>query len=1033
VAGAVGAGFLGVVLYFVVGSAGPKVAQAPDEVPPIVVRPGEGVFGGENIRIDLADKKRPGRKAGLLVMQQLDPDAGHNHNVTRPEAWLFLTTGEHAYIRADRGRLYMPDDRQPESGRLEGNVVIRVYPPRADGRPADPASDTPLKTFRTQRLDFDSSLAEVWTEDPWSFEQPGLSVKSTGLKVFGNQVLERIERLVTGSGGEMRLSSLPERQRPEPAPPRPSPGSRPAAGEANAAAPPAAATTKPPVETLYHMTFAEGVEFESGPRRASGALLEIWARFIDGKLPEGAIATVRAAEPRPEAKDRPAPAPAGAQPPAAGIAQRPPTGAPESAPARPGRTLEHELVMTWKGPCTVIPVERAEELKADHIAVRFSGSGDERVIFSDSERGLGGRAAAIAYGLTTQRLSLTSPREGQVDPDRAAVLESSGAGSIAAWSIATGLGTGISHIAGPGVIFGRDDQRISWLEQADFESRLGPGGELTSALKQATFSGGVRASSPQGSGGAQFVRADFVEMPGAASALSRLIMQGNAFAKSDESGAISGQMIDVAFAPVEAGSPQPSELSARGGVRVAQQDTAFTADEVDARLARGPTGRPDVTTLAARGNVRYENRQDQIVAVADQVRGDLSWDPPAPGATDPTRRQLIDLTAETGREASITQRDGPLTVEIRGAQIRLDGVARRMSTFGAGSFSLTNPQAQEGPLEINARWMRSMAFDDRAGTIECVGDAHAQSTTDAPEGRAIQKAEAERIVLNVTPYGGQGPAAAAPSGLGRSAGKRGLVRAESIGSVLTRDGGVPATVEFRRLGPITGGEGREPPLVELYFLQGPRIIADQVAQTLDVPSAGRMLIVDQRARAEPETRGGGVLQLGASGGSSLFDWTGSMHMDQGAGSVHFRRGVRLTHRDLQRQVTNLVCEMLIAKVRQRSPDSPGNPATADKVELVSATASGAVYLTSGPERTDGQPRPPTREMIADRLEYDAINRTVDALAAEGNTVMVYEPGRPTPASARRILWHLNTDRIEIKEPGAIVTPAPESLQGQPAR
>jgi hypothetical protein len=60
--------------------------------------------------------------------------------------------------------------------------------------------------------------------------------------------------------------------------------------------------------------------------------------------------------------------------------------------------------------------------------------------------------------------------------------------------------------------------------------------------------------------------------------------------------------------------------------------------------------------------------------------------------------------------------------------------------------------------------------------------------------------------------------------------------------------------------------------------------------------------------------------------------------------------------------------------------------------------------------------------VADRVEFDALQRTVTATAAEGNLVMAFDPKQPAPASARRIFWDLRNNRLEIQEPGPIALP-----------
>jgi hypothetical protein len=1030
----VAAVFLALILFYTLGPRPAPPQPAPENPGDIVIRPGDSRPGGDRMRIDLVDKKDPTRKTGLLILD-LDPDPNQNFyfNVTKPEAFLYLADGSTGYIRADRGRFYMPDERNaPESGSLTGHVVAQVFPARPDGKPADPATDTPIRTLITNSLQFDSALVEASTEDPFEYTQPGLRISdAVGFHLYANQVHERIEKFVTEHGGRIHLTQLPEATK-KPGRPGPAHAAAPGAARANTAPAPSPA---PLSETLYHMTFENTVAFRSGDRAGDADRLELWARFINNKLPENAITqikTLRSARPR-EA----------AAPGAATAAPRPQTAAAprargdQPAPASSPAEQPQDMTMTWKGPCTILPLDTVPpELKDDHVAVRLSAAPGRQVVFR--EEGRLARAAAVDYGLTTTRLVLDTPAQPTFDRAAASLLTDQDAQSAAAWHIEHVFKSGLTHISGPGEITGPQGH-IPWTDQADFQFFLGPQGEVTSALKQATFAGNVNAAAKEGHASGSFLRADFVLLPIApgtdpASALTRLQLHDGG-AESEQSGRIAGTLIDVAFKPSGKGSASdPVSLMARGAVHV-EREQALDADELDADLAQNPLGKTDITRIEARGSVRYADPGQAISAAADTLRADLSWDPAlaAPLGSDGAggragfpRKQLVDLISTAG-DSRITKQDGPVTSAILSRQMRLDGVARALNAFGPGSFSRADPASKDGPSDMLATWTQSMSFNDATGRIECTGDATAVFH---PDPMTLQTARGESIYINITPAAAvRDPAvASAPA---RAGAPRELLRAEAVGTILTREGGTPASVEMRRYlaarDPTPQEQDR--PLGELYYLEGARILADNAAQTVDVPGAGKLLLVDQRPEPtrpaeRPEADRANPFAGSSDRGTSLFDWAASMHMDRVSGSIQLRRTVHLTHKNLDTpaQVTNLTCEMLVAKIRELNASG----ATAAKAELVSATATGAVYLTAGPERTAGEPRPPRREMIADTLEYDAIHRTVDARAAEGNSVMVYDPKQPTPASARRILWNLSTDRIEIKQPGAFVAPAPNS-------
>src|SRR5690606_5811716 len=149
---------------------------------------------------------------------------------------------------------------------------------------------------------------------------------------------------------------------------------------------------------------------------------------------------------------------------------------------------------------------------------------------------------------------------------------------------------------------------------------------------------------------------------------------------------------------------------------------------------------------------------------------------------------------------------------------------------------------------------------------------------------------------------------------------------------------------------------------------------------------------------------------GAAHGATLINWLGSMRMERSSGRLDIDRAVKLSHKPSPDEPQmNLDCERLEALVRETEPGS-----TADQFqgELISAEAFGAVWVESG-----------GRELVAERLTYDAITRELEA-TAPGSAVIMHDGGRAATATASRILWNLATERIRIEEPGTVTAPAP---------
>src|SRR5690606_16493176 len=154
-----------------------------------------------------------------------------------------------------------------------------------------------------------------------------------------------------------------------------------------------------------------------------------------------------------------------------------------------------------------------------------------------------------------------------------------------------------------------------------------------------------------------------------------------------------------------------------------------------------------------------------------------------------------------------------------------------------------------------------------------------------------------------------------------------------------------------------------------------------------VPGAGRLLMLDHRQMAsedgggdsgeagDAEATGAGAGSAlpnpldpaGAAHGATLINWLGSMRMERSSGRLDIDRAVKLSHKPSPDEPQmNLDCERLEALVRETGP---GRAADQFQGELISAEAFGAVWVESG-----------GRELVAERLTYDAITRELEATA-----------------------------------------------------
>src|SRR5262249_28806044 len=149
-------------------------------------------------------------------------------------------------------------------------------------------------TFKTESITFDSTLGQLSTPDAFEFTSEQAELYGTGIRALFNEPKKRLEYLKIAKGDRMVLHKAPERKKPE----APAPPPKPATPQTAAAAPPPPAAVPPapvkqPLETLYRMDFAESVRAFQGTRELTADALSVWARMVDGKLPENAVANIR--------------------------------------------------------------------------------------------------------------------------------------------------------------------------------------------------------------------------------------------------------------------------------------------------------------------------------------------------------------------------------------------------------------------------------------------------------------------------------------------------------------------------------------------------------------------------------------------------------------------------------------------------------------------------------------------------------------------------------------------------------------------
>ncbi|MDX2147973.1 MAG: hypothetical protein SFZ23_10665 [Planctomycetota bacterium] len=1039
-------------------------------------------------RVQWADKDDPTRLVGELHYDELEPLEAGRFAVTRPRAWMELRSGAIMTVESERGRFFSPTtgrDRMPESGTLQGNVIVRLYEARPTGALAsEPSPDRDVLTLEalTESLVFDGGLGELSTPDELLVRRPdAFAFEGTGLTLLYNEVAQRVELLHVHQGRSLAI--FPKaKARPEPradAGEVPPTGQGTSAGEGDAArspAPPPTQSSEPADaggaeerETLYAATINDDVVIEMDGRQVRADVAELLARTFDGSLRPDAIKPLSLDQNRAEAPSEdqtPAtPAPEAGEP-SANSASTPAVVAGEAGvrPTHPAGTVH----LTWTGALVVKPLEQSPALlEADDVAVRLTAPKAGAVAIADEAAGIAGRASRVVYGATQRRLELQSDEPGGVE------LRAGTSGKLVARSLRADLGVGVAHVEGAGALISghaldagnvethatgdRESQpaeaiagapeeqprRIAWTEHADFVFATSRQGRMTSDLLEAIFVGEVRANDASGAFEAQSARAQFFEQSPLAGGDSDPVAETG----SRNPGQVASSNLALRV------------LSGSGGVRVRDAENGMLESErMEATFSRNASGRgswPDL--VVARGGVRASQRGTSLRSEYLEVELENRQSPQTQEtelrATRVVAREGVAFESEEGVSATADELDAsPLTqvvhlngpsasvakdtTRITGPRIMLDGVARLISVEGVGTFT----HEGEGG-DARASWTSRMRFDDRAGELLCLGNT---SGVWQPDAATVRHVDAESLSMWLDPYVEERdrdePAGDAAMGQERA---RRVLRVDAEGRPAGEGGPAKdASVEQRTyVAGTPAGEGGARTLSQVVYLSGRRIIADDLEGTLSVPSAGTWLVVERSERAAGASANADPQAGGLGKGDSLFRWSRDMVVRRAEDRAVMRGDVRLTHlRAGDTRPTELECDELIARVDldasgagavQPAP-GPTSPTSGPGAQRPGGSGSASAAPSSAPSvgRLLGATAlgkvwarsAEGKELSGNTLVYDAQLGTIDALADTGNQVTLFDPAAAAPLRAGAIRLNLLKNTFEVRDPSSVTIP-----------
>lgn len=136
---------------------------------------------------------KDGRVAQQYTAQKIDPQPGAFMSMTEPRTVFYMDDGRVATLRANSGRVHVPN-RALESGTFEGDVVIRFYRP-APGAIVNLAKDSPSFILESEQLEFDQVLNQLGCRSAFRLTTDILTFDGEGLDLLLGSDGKSIERL----------------------------------------------------------------------------------------------------------------------------------------------------------------------------------------------------------------------------------------------------------------------------------------------------------------------------------------------------------------------------------------------------------------------------------------------------------------------------------------------------------------------------------------------------------------------------------------------------------------------------------------------------------------------------------------------------------------------------------------------------------------------------------------------------------------------------------------------------------------------
>ncbi len=733
----------------------------------------------------------------------------------------------------------------------------------------------------------------------------------------------------------------------------------------------------------------------------------------------------------------------------------------------PQMPLEHTLappeptdvVITWTGPMIVLPepdppadLVDTNDLMVTLIGrpVRISTAGDERI-----------KAARADYLASSERLRLDG------SADYPLVIDSPQMGMLTAERLVINQRDGTGHILGAGTLHAREQRGlidaledagsaddtstrfvrglfVQWTHRVDLTFFKPDADELrerapnrVGALRTATFRGDVAVKQSLFELYSDALTVNMTDPDRGKQTLSRIDAKGNVRAwgrnrDDDQELNIHGEQLRIELIRHDDGRTEPTRLIAKENVVARQPQWTLHAGLLDVAIGPGtPSPQAPRTTktddddsadntsltvrnLIAEQNVRIDLKDDGVVLVADRLTADVNDD-------------RLELFALPGKQAHVVRDDGMLsgehiimgraneTVEVAGPGT-LKFVVESADQAGEADAAVAPTTQPADPAALftadpsnlaTVTWSNAMTFSNSSGNARFDGTV----TCDVRSGSDTSKLTSETLELHFTeappartqPRKGTAVTPAAKGG-GNLVGR--LTGGDNALTLLVARGDTVFLTE--NWADHAGGK-----LNTRLRLTGDQLVFNNVAERVQIPGPGSMLVQDERPKPRKVKKHGDPTDHAAAftgKGATAFTWQGSLLLDAAHSSMLMRDTVRMIHRPQgEQQVVQLDCRRLEAGL-----ESTGDlGALLDKRDahprINKVTADENVRIASGDLSIHG-----------DHLRYTGDNELIEVWGDKGQPAELYDADQML--TARRFRWDLVRDRIEAVRPGRATMP-----------